>query len=199
MMNYYVEITLIPSVDIGVSFIMEKVFSQIHLGLVGMQNQSLTNQDSIGVSFPEYDFEDHNLGSKIRLFANKQPTLETFMVVLNAHMCNTNLLDYIHVTGIRGVPEKILSYAHFMRIQTKSSNVRLARRKAKRSGIELEQALEILNKYEEKTTDAPFINMTSGSSKQRFKLFIEKREAYQDAYEGFSFYGLSSKSTVPLF
>jgi CRISPR-associated endonuclease Csy4 len=97
------------------------------------------------------------------------------------------------------VPEKVLSYAGYARQQPKSSAIRLARRKAKREGIEFEQALQILDGYEEQRVKTPFINMFSQRSKQRFRLFVLRRKAEELINDGFSCYGLSSKSTVPEF
>lgn len=192
-MNYYIEITLIPSADIGIHFIMEKTFRQIHLGLIKMQ--SPTGKVPIGISFPEYDSEKNRLGGKIRLFAIKEPVLEK----LDVSKCLGNLTDYVHVTGIRVVPENVSSYANFSRQQPKSSNIRMARRKARRESIEFEQALQILDEYKEQRVRTPFTNMSSQSSKQRYRLFILRRKADELINDDFSCYGLSSKSTVPLF
>ena len=192
-MNYYIEITLIPSADIGIHFIMEKAFHQIHLGLVKMQ--TLAGTVPIGMSFPEYDSGKNLLGSKIRLFAATEIDLEK----LDALKCLGSLTDYVHATGIRVVPENVSSYANFSRQQPKSSNIRMARRKAKRESIEFEQALQILGEYKEQRVKTPFINMSSQSSEQRFRLFILRRDADELINDGFSCYGLSSKSTVPAF
>ena len=192
-MKYYMEITLIPSADIGIHFIMEKAFYKIHLGLLKMQNPE--GKVPIGISFPEYNSEKNRLGSKIRLFATKDPVLEK----LDAPKCLGSLTDYVHVTGIRMVPEKVSSYAGYARQQPKSSSIRMARRKAKREGIKFEQAMQILCGYEEQRVKTPFINITSQSSKQRFRLFVLRRDAVELINDGFSFYGLSSKSTVPEF
>jgi len=192
-MNCYAEVTLIPSADIGVNFIMEKAFHRIHLRLAGMQDPS--GKVPVGISFPEYDSEENLLGGKIRFFSEGEPRLEE----LDLSRCLAGLADYVHVTGIRMVPYRALSYAGYARQQPKSSNIRMARRKARRKGIEFQQALQILDKHEEQRSRAPFINVTSQSSKQRFRLFILRREAAELMDAGFSSYGLSSVSTVPEF
>ena len=192
-MNYYIEVTLIPSADIGINFIMEKAFHKIHLGLGKMQNPA--GKVLIGISFPEYDSEKNRIGSKLRLFATDESVLEK----LDTPKCLAGLTDYVHVTGIRIVPGKVLSYAGYARQQPKSSNIRLARRKAKREGIKFEQALQILDGYEEQRVKTPFVNIISQSSKQRFRLFVLRRDVAELINDGFSCYGLSSKSTVPEF
>jgi CRISPR-associated endonuclease Csy4 len=192
-MKYYIEITLIPSADIAIHFIMEKAFQQIHMELVKMQNPA--GKVPIGISFPAYDLGKIFLGNKIRLFSTKESVLQK----MDAPKCLGSLSDYVHVTGIRMVPEKVLSYAGFARQQPKSSSIRMARRKAKREGIEFEHALKILDGYEEQRVKTPFINITSQSSNQRFKLFILRQDASELINDGFSCYGLSSNSTVPEF
>jgi CRISPR-associated endonuclease Csy4 len=192
-MNYYIEITLIPSVDIGLYFILEKAFNKIHLGLVKMQDTD--GKVPIGISFPEYDLEKNRIGAKIRLFATDKMLIERF----DATNTLGSLSDYVHFSGIRPVPDKITSYIGFIRQQPKSSNIRLAKRKANRERIKFEQALDILYQYDEQRVKTAFINISSQSSKQNFKLFILKRTAEKLINERFSCYGLSSRSTVPDF
>ncbi len=192
-MNYYIEITLIPSADIGVHFIMEKAFQQIHLGLIGMH--APTGMVPIGISFPEHVSGKNLLGNKIRLFATQKQILES----LDAQQRLKHLTDHVHITGIRNVPENISSYACYIRQQPKSNNMRLARRKAKREGIKFEQALQYLNRYKEQRVKTPFVAMVSQSSQQRFKLFVLKQKSNELINDGFSSYGLSSTSTVPEF
>jgi len=192
-MKYYVEITLLPSVDIGLFFLWEKVFQKIHIELVKIK--SLNGKVAIGISFPEYDTENNRLGGKLRLFATNEATLEKMEV----HECLKGFTDYVHLTRVRPVPDNVSKYACYKRQQPKSSNERLARRKSKREGITPEQALKILERYPEQRVKTPFINMGSQSSKQRFKLFVLKQDSGQLVNDGFTCYGLSSKSTVPDF
>ena len=192
-MKYYIEITVLPSADIGHHFLWEKVFQQVHLGLVEMKTSNGTVP--IGISLPEYNTERHELGSKLRLFAADSLLLET----LNASKWLERFMDYVHLTRIRPVPDHISAYACYSRQQPKSSKERLARRKAKREGIELEQALKLLEGYQEQQLKNPFIIMTSQSSARRFYLFILKEEAERPINQGFNSYGLSRSSTVPEF
>ena len=52
-MKYYQQISLMPTADIGLYFLWQKVYQQIHLALV--ENKSSDNVSAIGVSFPEYN------------------------------------------------------------------------------------------------------------------------------------------------
>ncbi|NOZ11974.1 MAG: type I-F CRISPR-associated endoribonuclease Cas6/Csy4 [Gammaproteobacteria bacterium] len=192
-MKFYIEITLLPGAEIGLHFLWQKVYQQIHLGLVEIQGSS--GEVPIGISLPQYNAEKQQLGNKLRLFAKDKQILEKMDVTkwLN------RLTDYVHTTQIRGIPENRIAHAKFKRQQVKSSKERLARRKAKRNGIDYEQALVQLKAYDEKRVQTPFINIKSQSTGEQFRLFIEKLPA-EKAQEGqFNSYGLSNKATVPWF
>jgi CRISPR-associated endonuclease Csy4 len=194
MMKSYLEITLLPSVEIPVYFLWEKVYQQIHLALVEIQD--VEGKVKVGSSFPEYDAEQHQLGRKLRLLAESSKELED----LNILKSLSRLTDYVHITRIRDVPKNITDYAFFKRIQTKSSNARLAKRKAKREGISYGQALQILDKHKEQTSKAPYINIKSLSSDKRYRLMIDCVSTEQSCNtKSFSTYGLSAKSCVPIF
>ena len=192
-MKVYLEITLLPGADIDLNFLLEKVYRQIHLGLADIQTPN--GSSAIGVSFPEYNAEKYQLGTKLRLFAQDKNMIENF----NAKKWLTCLSDYVHITGVRDVPGNITNYIRFKRKQSKSSTGRLARRKAKREGIEFDQAFQLLHSREEILIKSPFIKMVSSSSGQNFRLFIIKEHAAEQINEGFSCYGLSAKSTIPDF
>jgi len=149
----------------------------------------------VAVSFPQYSEELNHLGCKLRLFAEDKQTLESF----NAGKWLNRLTDYVHVKQIQQVSDNVTEFTCFKRQQVKSSNERLARRKAKREGIHYELALEQLKGFEEKKVQTPYINIKSQSSGKLFRLFIEKCSA-EKAQEGqFNSYGLSNQATVPWF
>jgi len=192
-MNHYQDITLLPDAEIGLHFVWEKVYQQIHLGLVEMQDES--GQLPIGIALPGYNADQHQLGNKLRLLAETEAELVRF----NAQQWLSRLSDYVHLTGIRQVPSRIQSHASFYRIQPKSSNARLARRKAKRENTSVEQALAALEKFPEQRTDIPYIWIKSQSSGERFRLFIGHIEVSEPVNQGFNTYGLSKQSSVPVF
>ena len=201
-MTVYLEITLLPDMDISLNFLLQKVYQQLHLKLVDMQRESsvLSVQKGglqpIGVSFPKYNSLTNTLGDKIRLFAENIVMLEQF----NAKHTFRKLSDYVHVTNIRDVPENVTTFACFQRVQLKSSNARLARRKAKRESISFEEALFKLRSHSEQRTDLPFMSIKSASNGESFRLFVvySQKTSPSDEFV-FSTYGLSDKSTVPIF
>lgn len=195
-MKFYLEITLLPNIeeDIPIYFLWEKVYQQMHLAFVEMKDAN--DKIPIGVSFPNYDANQYQLGCKLRLFALSENALEA----LNLDKWLSRLSDYVHITSIKSVPESIQGYAYFKRPRIENNNAKLARRRAKRRGSSYEEALSHYEDRQEKECTAPFIYINSLNSKQRFPLLIQKLETNNsDTREGFSTYGLSSKSSVPLF
>ena len=194
MMKCYIEITLLPCVEVPINFLWEKVYQQVHLALV--EKQDARGKVNIGVSFPEYDGKKHSLGRKLRLLALSKEDLEN----INIDNWLSRLIDYVQIAGIQDVPKTTNVYAIFKRIQTKSSNARLARRKAKREGISYDQALSLLNHRKEQISKVPYLHMKSLSTGRRFRLMIDCVETIKtNDVEGFSTYGLSSDSSVPVF
>lgn len=194
-MNYYQEITLLPNTDINLFNLWSKVYQQIHLGLVEMQNSQ--NQVPVGISFPEYVIGEKYsvLGGKCRLFALD----EACLVLFDAPKWLSRLSDYVHCTGIRPVPEKLKGYANYRRLQPKTNRERLARRYAKRHSVAYDEALQRYGDMAVISVPAPFIRLNSLSNGQTFCLWINKTPAAEPQSGTFSTYGLSSSATVPEF
>lgn len=194
-MKYYLEITLLPNPDINLLTLWSKVFQQIHLGLVEMQDEQ--RRVSIGISFPEYIIGDKYsvLGGKLRLFAQDETTLVRF----DAAKWLNRLSDYVHCTGIRSVPEKLKGYAIFQRKQPKTNKERLARRYASRHNVDYDTALLCYSGMAHKLIPTPFIRLKSLSSDKTFCLWIKKTMISEPSGSTFSSYGLSVSATVPEF
>lgn len=230
-MKFYLEITLLPNPEVGIHFLWSKVYQQIHLGLVEMQDNQ--GRVPIGVAFPGYVQGGHSrlpashdtrtslyiekygvLGGKLRLFAEHEATLSQF----NAGHWLARLSDYVHCTSIRPVPEKLSGYATYQREQPKTNKERLAKRYAKRHGMDLETALhstidltvkpppdaayKTRFRYcdmPQKSVTTPFIRLKSLSGGQTFCIWIKKTVVAEQSGAVFSRYGLSAVSTVPEF
>lgn len=195
-MKFYIEITLLNSIDIDINFLWTKLYQQLHLGLVEMQDAQ--RRVPIGVSFPEYvtGGKCSLLGCKLRLFANDEATLIKF----NIAKWLSRLSDYVHCTSIRQVPEKIAGYAIYQREQIKTNKKRLAKRYAKRHDADYEVVLEKnYNNMIPKKATTPFISLKSLSSDHEFCLSIKKTLANKLSGDTYSSYGLSSTSSVPEF
>jgi len=192
-MNYYREITLLPNADISSYFIWQKLYQQIHLALV--ENKITDKASAVGVSFPEYNADKFFLGTKLRLFSEDMKSLEQ----MPFEKWFSRLRDYVHFCEIRPVPKKLAGHACFKHIKLKGNKEKLARRRAKRNGETLQQALSHFENFEEQRSKLPYINVISQTSGQRFRLFIEKQAMEQPQTGLFSCYGLSNTTTVPLF
>src|SRR5579872_5488350 len=103
-MKYYLDIQLLSLADIDHHFLWEKVYKQIHLGLVDIKDSN--GLSNIGVAFPEYNLEQLALGTKLRLLAPDKKMLEDF----NIKKCLNTLSDYIHIENIREIPSHIKNY-----------------------------------------------------------------------------------------
>ncbi len=194
-MRFYCEITLLPNPEVNLNFLWSKVFQQVHLGLVEIQDEQ--RRVPIGVSFPEYiNGEKYNvLGCKLRLFAQDETTLARF----DATKWLIRLSDYVHCTGIRSVPDKLKCYAIFQREQPKTSKERLARRYANRHQVNYDTALLRYSEMAYKSIPTPFIRLKSLSSNKTFCLWIKKKAVAESSGDTFSSYGLSTSVTVPEF
>jgi len=192
-MKYYQDISLLHNADIELCFFWEKLYQQIHLALV--ENKSADNVSAVGVAFPEYDADEYSVGTKLRLFAGDDRALEQ----MQCEKWLNRLSDYVHLSRIKPVPEKLAGHACFKHIKLKGSKENLARRRAKRKGETFEQALAHFETYEAERSRLPFINMHSETTGQRFRLFIERQVMEQPQTGFYSCYGLSSKATVPMF
>lgn len=208
MMKYYQEITLIGQSEIPLHFILSKVYVQIHLALVEMQDEN--GIVPIGVSFPEYlssrremgvlnKSDDGNrkigLGTKVRLFSETEDVLKQ----LDLSKWLAFLTDYVHSTGIREIPlHKITGYANFKRKHIKGSLQNLSKRYAKRNSLSIEEAEKHFNKVKD-SSNLPYLQLKSLSEHHPFRLVISKVKCESLINEGFGTYGLSSVSTVPEF
>ncbi|HRN45733.1 MAG TPA: type I-F CRISPR-associated endoribonuclease Cas6/Csy4 [Flavobacterium sp.] len=204
-MKFYQEITLIDQAEISPYFIWSKLYAQLHIALAEQKN--IEDKVSIGVSFPQYIYEEKgddekskvNLGKKLRLFSESESDLKK----LDLRKWLERLEDYVHITSIREVPSDIKSYTIYKRKQVKTNAQRLARHRVKRGDIGFDEALVRYSNVVTKT-NFPYIEMKSLStsdqqSEKRFKLFIEKQPAEKTETQVFSTYGLSSVSSVPEF
>ena len=195
MLKAYLDITVRRNSDVNQYFVLQKVFQQLHLSLVEMQNAE--GLVPLGLSFPKYQLEDKGLGNKLRLLSAEENILEKF----NAKESLARFSDYVHLTGIRAVPARVRGYAIYQRQQPKSTSAlrRIARRMSEREGISIQAAEANITSFKPQLLKVPYINVCSASSGQRFRLFIAKKVSATSVYKGFSSYGLSNTSTVPEF
>lgn len=212
-MNYYQEITLLPDADIALGFLWQNVFQQVHIALV--EHKVGSNQSLVAVGFPDYRQAQFPLGNKLRLFAKEQVTLEK----LDIHRWLTRLEDYVHIKGIKPVPNDV-TYVSFVRKQVKSPE-RIERDMQQKAALWVEKSgkplVECLVDLQQSKPTAlctlPFIYLHSQQTKLRspdknskYPLFIEMHLQPFSFKGQFDCYGLSAKirgeqtfATVPHF
>lgn len=198
-MNYYQEITLLPDADIALGFLWQNVFQQVHIALV--EHKVASNQSLVAVGFPDYRQAKFPLGSKLRLFAKEQATLEK----LDIRSWLTRLEDYVHIKGIKEVPDAV-SYVSFVRKRVKSPEriERDMQQKAKLWSVKAAKPISecLLELEKTRPTTAcklPFVYLHSQQTKQRspdksskFPLFIAMNRATAEQTGTFDCYGLSA-------
>lgn len=193
-MKYYIEITLLPDAEVGLGFLWQKVYQQLHLALAQIKNEN--GLENIGVSFPQYGDKTFPLGKSLRLFARLADDLES----LKIDQWFERLLDYVNISSLFAVPKDVHEYAVFSRKQPKMDFMRRVEKQATRHGVTIEEALEHFKNYEkENTLTLPFVNAYSQTWKKNFPLFIEKTAYASETLGKFDTYGLSKEATVPWF
>lgn len=190
-MRYYQEITLLADAEIPAAYLWTKVFTQLHLAMAAALRRDGAGR--IGISFPGYG--EKTLGMKLRLFAEEQETLEA----LGAENALCRLQDYVHLTGVRKIPEgRLRGHAVYSRVQPDASVERKARRYARRHEDTTYEAALALLSSKAKDAALPYIQLKSLSTGEKFSLFIRRAEKEETAGD-FTAYGLSREATVPEF
>lgn len=197
-MNYYQEVTLIDG-DKKLYELWSDVYNQIHIALAEAKNEH--NIDTIGVSFPNYRYEEKgdkvfaSLGDKLRVFAPSQKDLET----LNLDKWLERLTDYVHVKRISEVSDKAKEHIVVRRYRHKNV-LKQAEAFAEHKGITLEAALIHCAKHKQDNKPYPYINLRSISNNQPYALSIIQEMADNETQGSFNSYGINNAAdevTVP--
>lgn len=199
-MYYFMEITCLPDEGVPVEFILGKVMDALHLAFVKLQQE--LGYNPIGISFPEYRYQEErrgkvtsNIGGKIRLFSREDAHLHS----LKLTQVLQRLADYVHIRSLSSLDRPTLRFATFQRVQAKSSRERLLRRHAQRSGQDLAVLTQQYQEFTEERLQLPFIHLRSHSNQQAFRIFIRKEPATASESWQFGTYGLSRSVAVPDF
>ena len=189
------EVRFLPNTGVDINFLWGKVFQQTHFALI--EHLDKDGISEIGVSFPQYSYDNRKLGEKLRFFSANEEKLNA----LNFNLRMSNFRGYIEISKVLPIPENVHGFSSFRREHVKTSLVRMARRKSRREKISLENAIDQLSGFNERSSSAPYINLQSKSTRNSFKLFILKEEVPISIYQGFNSYGLSASttSTIPQF
>lgn len=194
-MQYYQEITILPSAELTAYAIWSKIFSQVHIKLAEAQHNEARGK--IGVAFPKYEnnAESISLGDKLRIFA------ETLEEIDNLRLADAlyRYVDYVHIMKPHMIPAgRVSGYAVYSRYRFESSCSQKARRYAKRHNVSYDEAERLFPK-DVRGKQPPYIQLKSSTNGSNFRLYIAKELKNEVCKNGFSAYGLDNCSTVPEF
>ena len=188
-MKYYQELTLLPSYDVPLPFIWSKVYQQLHLGFVEQQDDS--GNVPYGVSFPQYqhDKKKIGLGEKIRVFAKGEEELAK----LGLKKWLERFTDYVHITGIRAVPEKITGYSTYRRMRQENGADSKARRfllRHKERHMNYDETVVMFSTEKKRVCSFPYLKQKSLTNNNLFRIYVEKVARSEETYDGFGTYGV---------
>lgn len=186
-MDRHVDIHIRPDPEFQSTTLMNALFSKLHRVLAAH------NSGRIGISFPRVD-QGPALGTVLRLHGN-----ETDIQSLMHRDWLKGMHDHIKVDAISTVPATA-HHRRVRRVQVKSSPERLRRRLMRRHGISEAEARQRIPASVAQQTNLPYVTVDSGTTRQRFRLFIEHGPIQTNPSEGeFNSYGLSNQATIPWF
>jgi CRISPR-associated endonuclease Csy4 len=187
-MSHYLDILLLPDPEFPVHQLLAALYSKLHRALVDF------GSNNIAVSFPDYSAKPASLGSRLRLIG-PQIALERLMVTGWLR----GMRDHVELTALAAVPAHAAPHT-LVRVQAQSNPERLRRRQIRRHGLTEASALEQVPDSAVEKLRLPFVQLTSASTGQTFRLYLRLSEAHRQSTPGpFNTYGLSHTATIPWF
>lgn len=187
-MDAYIELQLLPDPEFPATLLMNALFAKLHRALVG------NGEGRIGISFPDLEPKGAGLGKRLRLHG-----LTADLERLMAGNWLQGMRDHLACNPISKVPGNAQQRI-VRRVQAKSSPERERRRLVRRKGISQASAIESIPDSAAERLILPYVLLSSQSTGQQFRLFIEHLPVQKEASPGnFSAYGLSSNASIPWF
>ena len=188
-LSHYLDLQLRHDPETTPTQLLAALYTRLHRALA-----AAPTTPGIAVGFPGYDASRHTLGECLRLYAS-----EAVLQPWATGAWLGSLRDYASITAPALVPADA-AHRTLRRVQVNSSPERLRRRLMKRHNISEAQAHERIPDSVGRVTDLPYLQLTSNSTGQQFKLFLELGAARPQPEVGsFNAYGLSATGTVPWF
>lgn len=185
-MDAYLELQLLPDPEFPPAILMNALFAKLHRALVSH------GEGRIGISFP--DVSTRQLGQRLRLHG-QAGELEKLM----SSNWLQGMRDHLAAFAIRPVPDGT-KHRIVRRVQAQSNPERLRRRLIRRKGIRPEEARAAIPDSAAEMLPLPSLIVTSQSTQQQFRLFIEHLPLQAENSPGrFTSYGLSNEASIPWF
>ena len=187
-MDSYIDLQLLPDPEFPVNTLMNALFAKLHRCLVNC------GEGRVGISFPDFEQKGVGLGSRLRLHGTV-----TDLERLMSENWLQGMRDHLFCSPVSPVPATT-TYRVVRRVQAKSSPERERRRLVARKGVSVGAAIQAIPDSAVELLLLPYILLSSQSTKQQFRLFVEHLPVQQEPVAGtFGAYGLSSVATVPWF
>ena len=183
--THYIEIKAIPQVDMLQTEVISFCLQKLHQILPHFEGR-------IGLAFPAYG-NDKTLGGIIRLFGSENDCDSVYIK-------SQELRDYVLLSEVMPIPEKVRSYRIYQRVQMKGqSAIRRAEKRLTAQGKWSEEVRQNMLQKQSIQRIYPHAHLKSSSTKQQFILAIKSVYKAKSVEGSFSAYGLSQKATVPHF
>lgn len=200
--DYFLDLRLQPDPEFSAPMLMSALFAKLHRALTRQRDPSAPDAllGRIGLSFPQHAKGKAGLGAVMRLHGSQASLIQlmetTWLQGARDHLADAGPAPL-------PVPETVKGYRPVLRVQADSNPERLRRRLMRRhpDDIDADQARARIPDEAAKQLDLPFVALTSTSTGQHFRLFIQHGPVQAAPQPGsFSAYGLSLQgSTVPWF
>lgn len=189
MTSHYLDVQLRPDPEFPATQLMSALFAKLHRALVARQ------ETRVAVSFPGYSkVPPIGLGTNLRLLGP-----ESVLGELRSSAWCSGMAEMVNIGLVLPVPQGAL-HRQLKRVQADSSAARLRRRAMKRHGLSEVEAEERIPEHARKRLKLPFVQLSSGSTGQRFRLFLDLLPPSPETLAGeFNAYGLSDQATTPHF
>ena len=187
-MAHYLDIHLRSDPEFSAAHLLAALYAKLHRALVRLE------ASSIGVSFPGHGESAHRLGDCLRLIGPADD-----LTRLMALDWLSGMRDHVKLGEAAPVPSNA-QHRTLRRVQAKSNPERLRRRQMKRHGLNQAQAQQQVPDSVAQRLSLPFIQMTSASTGETFRLFLRLGPQQPTLVAGsFNSYGLSTLATIPWF
>jgi CRISPR-associated endonuclease Csy4 len=183
-MDHYVDIVLKPDPEMRENMLLNMVCTKLHKALFDLKS------NSVGVSYPETDLR---LGTRLRIHG-KTDTLNQLGVAWLG-----GLSGYCSVGVVSKVPDSVTTHRTVSRKQLNMSHSKM-NRLIKRGSLAAADASRYKQKMFAQTLTAPFLELVSASSGERYRRNIQLGEVQSTPSQGeFDLFGLSRNATIPWF